>query len=182
MPTKIMDFDETDNPFRPEGDLAKEAEVFVHELKVKAEKEVNDIIHQTCAVSPNTSLLNAPSVNEIIHHEDNGDETDNHNHNSNKSRTGQSESVVVGAVVTGDNINFSSSSNNNNNNSNSSNNNNNNSNSNNSNSNNNNSKSNEASRLVDGEAPASQPEKVGKASKKSKKSKDGKPKCGCILS
>lgn len=36
---------DTDNPFRPEGELAKEADEFVHQLKVKAEQEVADIIN-----------------------------------------------------------------------------------------------------------------------------------------
>lgn len=45
--TRNKDFvyDDTDNPFRPEGELAKEADEFVHQLKVKAEQEVADIIN-----------------------------------------------------------------------------------------------------------------------------------------
>ena len=39
------DFSETDNPFRPEGELAKEADEFVQQLKEKAEQEVNQIIN-----------------------------------------------------------------------------------------------------------------------------------------
>jgi len=38
-------YDETDNPFRPEGELAKEADEFVQQLKEKAEQEVNQIIN-----------------------------------------------------------------------------------------------------------------------------------------
>ncbi len=53
---------ETDNPFRPEGELAKEAQEYVQQLKEKAEQEVNQIINNKTMSSSSIGHHN-PSAN-----------------------------------------------------------------------------------------------------------------------
>ncbi|RNA02543.1 hypothetical protein BpHYR1_023200 [Brachionus plicatilis] len=63
MLTKLIDnADENDNPFRPEGSLAKEADEFIKELNTKKEREVSEIIKNTSLNNSNTL-----SVNELMH-------------------------------------------------------------------------------------------------------------------
>lgn len=54
-----------DNPFRPEGELAREAEQFVQELKMKAERDLNELIHNTTSSTISQSAL-SHTVNEIL--------------------------------------------------------------------------------------------------------------------
>ena len=54
-----------DNPFRPEGELAREATEFVNELKLKAERDINELIHNTTASTISQSAL-SHTVNEIL--------------------------------------------------------------------------------------------------------------------
>lgn len=49
--TKEFVYHDSDNPFRPEGELAKEAEEFVHEYQEKKEQEVAEIIKQQTSSS-----------------------------------------------------------------------------------------------------------------------------------
>jgi hypothetical protein len=51
-----------DNPFRPEGSLAKEAEEFVKELKIKEEKKVNELIQTSLNNSVNVSTSHNQTV------------------------------------------------------------------------------------------------------------------------
>jgi hypothetical protein len=53
------------NPFRPEGELAREAEEFVNELKLKAERDLNELIHNTTSSTISQGALNH-TVNEIL--------------------------------------------------------------------------------------------------------------------
>lgn len=61
---------EKDNPFRPEGELAKEAEEFVQKLKEKQEQDINQILNAT--VSSTTPL---PSPNATLKLQDNAEQS-----------------------------------------------------------------------------------------------------------
>ena len=50
-----------DNPFRPEGQLAKEADEFVKQLKIKEEQKVQEIIQTSLNNSINTTSAASPS-------------------------------------------------------------------------------------------------------------------------
>lgn len=49
--TKEFVYHDCDNPFKPDGELAKEAEEFVHEFQEKKEQEVAEIIKQQTSSS-----------------------------------------------------------------------------------------------------------------------------------
>ena len=51
-----------ENPFRPEGQLAKEADEFVTELKLKTERELNELLQNTSA----STISQSHTVNEIL--------------------------------------------------------------------------------------------------------------------
>ncbi|CAF1039214.1 unnamed protein product [Brachionus calyciflorus] len=58
--------DESDNPFRPEGNLAKEADQFVKELNTKKEREINEIIKNTSLnTSASLSVTELQQPNEV---------------------------------------------------------------------------------------------------------------------
>jgi hypothetical protein len=92
-----------DNPFRPEGELAREAEEFVKELKIKEEQKVNDLIQTSLNNSVNLSNNQSPNhtldltnvnLNTSIHEENNLNKTNNLN-STNKVLSSPSKDQVT---------------------------------------------------------------------------------------
>jgi len=60
-------FSDSDNPFRPDGELAKEAEEFVHQLKEKEEQTVAEILNtktSSSSIKPSEPLSPTKSEKE----------------------------------------------------------------------------------------------------------------------
>src|SRR5690349_5879205 len=60
---------DSDNPFRPEGKLAKEANEFVHALQVKQEHDTSEIIERTLNTSV-ASTSSKKSVSQLLKEHD----------------------------------------------------------------------------------------------------------------
>lgn len=58
-----------DNPFKPDGELAKEAEEFVHEFQEKKEQEVAEIIKQqtsSSSLKPEVTQTEGSDVKDVL--------------------------------------------------------------------------------------------------------------------